>query len=104
MKTVEVITPFCLGGGRDVYEGAILEMDDRSARIKIQQGFVKLAGGEEPPAAPPQVTVEMEKTAEVKIVSEPEKHPETDDPEKITSRDPREAAGSSRRARKGEKR
>lgn len=113
MKVVEVISAFCIGGGRDVHEGTILKMDDRTARVKIQQGYVKLAEGEAPPASLERVTVEVVKPSKIEVVSEPgsedvseaetaeikveAKHPEAGDPETITSRDPQEPAAGQRR-------
>lgn len=55
---VEVIRSHCLGGGIDAYAGDIVEIDDRDAGWKIQQGWVRPAPVEakepvaEPAAAP----------------------------------------------------
>lgn len=38
---VQVVSAFCLGQGRDVLEGEILELEDKEARVKITQGFVR---------------------------------------------------------------
>lgn len=48
---VEVVSAFCLGGGRDVFEGEILELPEREARTKIVQGYVRPAKAE--PSVPP---------------------------------------------------
>jgi|GEM_PF-4592755 len=37
---VKVISAFCIGGGKDVFEGEILELSDKDAKVKVLQGFV----------------------------------------------------------------
>lgn len=36
---IKIISAHCLGGGRDVWPGDIVEVDEATARRKVRQGF-----------------------------------------------------------------
>jgi hypothetical protein len=38
---VRVVRAFCLGGGRDVFPGDVIDLEDHRARQKQREGFVK---------------------------------------------------------------
>lgn len=59
MKTYLVIGAFSLGGGRDLYVGDVVELDDSTARYKLALGFVMLHT-EPPKSAGPAVRVETQ--------------------------------------------
>lgn len=106
---VTVVSGFCLGGGRDVYAGEVLDLPPHVARVKIQQGFVEpcppeeIASAEPPPATaqeeqplevaePPELDEAdeqelLEELDEEESLEEPE-HPEQGDLENVTDRDP----------------
>lgn len=39
----QVLRGFCLGGGRDVYPGDIIDLDDKAAKYLLARGKVKPA-------------------------------------------------------------
>lgn len=57
---VKVVSAFCLGGGKDVYEGTLLDLPEKDAKIKIHQGFVVALSEEE--AAALEATAEDKET------------------------------------------
>lgn len=36
----KVVSPFSLGGGRDVFPGQVIELDPNAGRVKVAQGWV----------------------------------------------------------------
>lgn len=45
---VRAMTPFSLGGGRDVKVGEVFEMPDHEARLKVRMGWVEPAPADMP--------------------------------------------------------
>jgi len=64
MARYRVISAFCLGGGRDVYVGDVIELDEYAGRVKIGQGFVvRLPEAPKPPASAAEPMEEPEQPA-----------------------------------------
>jgi hypothetical protein len=45
---IRIISAHCIGNGRDVWPGEVLDLEERSALRKIRQGFAVEAGSDEP--------------------------------------------------------
>lgn len=58
-RTVKVVRPFCLGGGKDVFPPAILnipaDLSAEEAWIKVRQGFVRVPREAASPAGRPPI-------------------------------------------------
>jgi hypothetical protein len=59
MARYQVVSAFCLGGGRDVYVGEEIDLDEYAGRAKVAQGFVvRVPEAVEPPASAADPAVE----------------------------------------------
>lgn len=43
MKRIKILTPFSLGGGRDVFPGDLVEVSDQMADLHVRRGWAEHA-------------------------------------------------------------
>jgi len=92
-----VIRSHCLGGGRDVYEGEVIELDDKEAAWKTQQRWVEQVPQTIPPGtyAPQTLAKMIERATEPAPQPTPPSSPPPAQPEQGGAGAPASGTGGS---------